>query len=173
MRVLGNIGLGLFLLSIVSVVFWSPRSYSVSHDIDNAIDKLFKKEKEIWGKTKNIPSKINSAAANTIGKMKIEVEDNQNLYKNSLTQTNEEIVKPTLNEISNWVGIPKAPSTPQEHLNKAGQKAFEAKDASVEVGKHILDAIDLKSNDLKDKTYHQSAEVYKQGARTYDQTSMQ
>jgi len=172
MKVLDNIGLGLFLFSIVSIIFWSPRPYSSSQVLDDAIDKVSKKEQFFGEKTKTIPFKTDFVTKDTIGRMKIDIEDSIDLYRNSLTRTNEENVKPTLNEISNWVGVDQDPLVTQEHLNKPEENAFEVKVATKKIGKRDLDASYITSNDLKDTTYRQNIELYKQTTTTYDQSSM-
>jgi hypothetical protein len=172
MKVLDSIGLGLFLFSIISMVFWSPRPYPISHGLDVAIDKISKNGQFFVEKAKTIPFKIDFVTKDASSRMKIDIEDNDDLYRNSLTRTNEENVKPRLNEISNWVVVDQDPSIIQEHLSKPEEKICEEKVASREIGKGNLDASYITSNDLKDTTYSQTVELYKQTTTTYDQSTL-
>lgn len=192
MKVLDNIGLGLLVFSIVSVVFWSTRPYSISHDLDNAIEKISQKKEQMWEKAMNMPFKVDSASRNRINGIKEGIEDSENLYRNSLTRTNEETMKPTLNKFPNWIEdyseknyknslTQRNEENVKPTLNKISNwvgitkdpstleehlnKAEEIKDASIEAGSHILYATNIASKNLKDTTYEKSTAIY-------DETSM-
>jgi hypothetical protein len=147
MRIFDYIGLGLFILSIVSVVFWSPRQYSIPHDLSNAMDKVSESKIEIY---KKLPFREDLA---TEGKLDIKdkLEDS---YRNSMTQNYDTYEKMVQKE---------DPNVDEETIYE--NQNHEALDSS--------NTIDTSFTNLKNRTSSQIIESYKETIQSNDQIGIQ
>ena len=134
MRLFDSIGLGFFILSIISVVLWSPRQYSIPHISSSA--KVSEEKSYIWEKNKDMAFKGDLS----IGEKKIDAYDKlQDSYK------------------KNMIDYDRFENTmPKRNSNHKIEVVYETQDEAL----GSCDTKDTSSKDLNDTNPQQSMKLY-------------
>lgn len=165
MRVFDSIGFGFFILSIISVVLWSPIQYSIPHNLD-IMDSMPESKPQIWD-DRNMPYKgqlepnldirYDTDTESEYSYTNSESEDSYTNTELEDSYTNIESEDPYTNIESEDSYTNSITQNYDPSANMLKQHTYETKNE----GPNSFDDIDMDYIDLKDTTSHQGKKVYK------------